>query len=253
MKNNDQQAAEMLLNNRIRKSKNNRLPVALRPQNCAQALDIQSEMIKQRHDDVKGWKCSLPLNKEQLVVAPIFADTVQTGEGCRLFCEDGKARIEPEIAFLLANDLPARETSYSEAEIDDSIEGCFMALELMQDRFSHQNDVTFYEKLADCLVNQGLFIGPEIDKQQAYLASEINISFKQSNNSQSFRGKHPNQLPQKPLYWLINYMTQRGVSFTAGQFIITGSYAGIVEVELNCSVEIQYSGLGSYQVTFTEG
>ena len=257
MKNAYQIAAKQLLNNRIREPKECRLAAEHRPQNSEQALNIQAQIITLRNDKVGAWKCSLPLNKEQLIVAPIFADTVQSGDQCCLFSEQGKVRIEPEIAFILATDLPARNSAYSETEIDDAVKSCHMALELMQDRFIGQKDVSFYEKLADCLVNQGLFIGPEIDKAQAYLSSQFTINFTQELNSQGaskqrFFGKHPNQLPQKPLHWLINYMTQRGVSFSAGQAIITGSYAGVVEVEFNAATEIEYEGLGKYQVTFIE-
>ncbi|PKG38798.1 hydratase [Psychromonas sp. Urea-02u-13] len=252
MNNTDQIAAEQLLNNRIKTPKKLRLATELRPQNSEQALQIQSETIKLRSDEVAGWKCSLPLNEDQLIVAPLFSDTVQSGQQCSLFSENGKARVEPEIAFILGADLPASTNGYSEAEIDAAVDRCHMALELMQDRFSGQSDVSFYEKLADCLVNQGLFIGPEIDKASAYLANEFTITFNQEKNKQRFAGKHPNQLPQKPLHWLINYMSQRGVSFTAGQAIITGSYAGVVEVDFNCLTEIEYEGLGKYQVTFIE-
>jgi 2-keto-4-pentenoate hydratase len=252
MKNTYQIAAEQLLKNRIKAPKKVRLAAELRPQNSEQALHIQTETIKLRSDEVVGWKCSLPLNEEQLIVAPLFSDTVQSGQQCGLFSENEKARIEPEIAFILGADLPASTTGYSEAEIDAAVDRCHMALELMQDRFSGQSGISFYEKLADCLVNQGVFIGPEIDKSSTYLANEFMIRFNQGDNKQRFSGIHPNKLPQNPLHWLINYMTQRGVNFTAGQAIITGSYAGVVEVDFNCLTEIEYEALGKYQVTFIE-
>ena len=53
-----------------------------------------------------------------------------------------------------------------------------------------------------------------------------------------------------PLYWLINFMSKRGTDFKAGQAIITGSYAGIVEVEFDKQTEIEYVGLGKYNVEF---
>ncbi len=247
-----QQAAKQLLNNRQENISKVRLAENLRPENGEQALLVQAEMINLRSDEVAAWKCSLPLGEDQWVVAPIFSDTVQSGKQCHLFADKGVARIEPEIAFVLATDLPARAIGYSESEIDGAIQGCFMALELMQDRFNETDTPSFYEKLADCLVNQGLFIGPEIDKQKAYLTSEVKIAVSQSGNSQSFKGKHPNQLPQNPLHWLVNFMSKRGVSFKAGQAIITGSYAGVVEVEFKAVTTIEYVGLGKYQVTFNE-
>ncbi|MCW8996721.1 MAG: hydratase, partial [Psychromonas sp.] len=214
------------------------------------ALAIQAEMIMQRSDSVGGWKSLLPLAEDELIVAPIFSNTINQGAVCRLCADNQVARVEPEIAFVLAKDLPAQQQDYSHLEIDNAIEGCYMALELLQERFREDSGVGFYERVADCLLNQGLFIGPQIERTLAYAASEITINVSQAENQQTFAGKHPNQLPQNPLYWLINFMSKRGTNFTAGQAIITGSYAGVVEIPFDRQTEIEYVGLGKYRVEF---
>jgi len=244
------QAAITLLKRRAAATKAPCLDSELRPDSIEQALMIQAQMIAQRSDPVGGWKCLLPPAENQLVVAPIFADSINRGTSCHLFADSNVARIEPEIAFVLASDLPAQQQDHSDAQIDAALAGCYMALELMQDRFAENSGVEFYEKLADCLVNQGLFIGPEIDKALAYKASEITINVSQAGNTQRFAGKHPNRLPQNPLYWLINFMSKRGTDFKAGQAIITGSYAGIVDLNFDLPTEIEYQGLGKYTVEF---
>jgi len=246
------QAATTLLKRRVAGTKALRLDAAIRPDSLEEALMVQTQMISLRSDPVGGWKCLLPPAENQLVVAPIFADSINRGAICKLFADNDVARIEPEIAFVLAKDLPAQQQDYSEAQIDAALAGCYMALELMQDRFQENSGVEFYEKLADCLVNQGVFIGPQIDKSLAYKAGEITINVSQAGKTQSFAGKHPNQLPQNPLYWLINFMSKRGIDFKAGQAIITGSYAGIVEVDFAGKTEIEYQGLGKYTIEFKE-
>jgi 2-keto-4-pentenoate hydratase len=244
------QAATELLNRRVANTKLPSLEENIRPQSIEDALAIQTEMMMQRTDSIGGWKCLLPPAETQLVVAPIFANTINQGATCRLFADNGVARIEPEIAFVLGQDLPARKQDYTPADIDNALSSCHMALELMQDRFQVNSGVKFPEKLADCLVNQGLYLGPQIERSLAYKASEIKINVSQADQYQNFSGKHPNQLPQLPLYWLINFMSKRGIDFTAGQAIITGSYAGIVEVLFDCQTEIEYVGLGKYSVEF---
>jgi len=246
------QAARELLKRRKAGTKAPRLDEKQRPHSIADALAIQEQMIAQRQELIGGWKCLLPPAQNQLILAPIFTDTIYRGAHCKLFADNKKARIEPEIAFILGKDLPARQEDYSHSEIDDALAGCYMALELMQDRFAENSAVDFYEKLADCLVNQGLFIGPEIEKALAYQASTITIAVTQGEKRQTFAGKHPNQLPQNPLYWLINFMSKRGTDFKAGQAIITGSYAGIIELSFDQPTEIEYAGLGSYQIEFKE-
>ncbi|USD68000.1 hydratase [Vibrio sp. SCSIO 43136] len=247
-----QKAATELLKRRSAGTKAPRLAEEQRPQNIEDALNIQSSMIDLHSDKVGGWKCLLPLAEDKFIVAPIFADSVQQGDTCELFADNNLVRIEPEIAFVLKKPLVANPQGYSEDEINQAIGSCHMALELMQARFADDSGAEFLEKLADCLVNQGLYLGPEIEREKAFNASTIDITVSQESREQTFEGKHPNQLAQTPIYWLINYMTRRGVNFQAGEAIITGSYCGIVEVEFNQPTTITYQGVGKYQVTFSE-
>ena len=244
------QAATELLNRRSSAPQKNRLSSEIRPTSLDDALAIQQQIIAQRPDKVGGWKCLLPLDNDKLILAPIFADTIQKGKQCKIFSDNKVARIEPEIAFVLAKDLPAQQQDYSEPEIDAAIASCHMALELIQSRFDRDSGAEFNEMLADCLANQGLFIGPEIRKSAAYAAGEINLTVTQSDSVQTFTGQHPNLSAQKPIYWLINYMTKRGIDFKAGQAIITGSYAGVVEVQFDQLCEVEYQDLGKFQVQF---
>ncbi len=242
-------AAQHLLNLRLSTNKNERLEASLRANSIDDALLIHQEMIKQRTDHVGGWKCLLPLG-ENTIVAPIFSDTVQSGAECFLMPEEGKVAIEPEIVFVLAQDLPARKEGYTNQEIESAIGDCHMALELMQKRFVKDSGAQFSEGLADCLVNQGLYLGPKIEREAAFSASKIQLSLTQEGKTQEFNGVHPNEFPQAPVYWLIDFMSKRGTTFKAGEAITTGSYAGIVEVEFNKETHIIYQGIGEYKVTF---
>ncbi|MCL9775637.1 hydratase [Vibrio methylphosphonaticus] len=246
------QAAKELLNNRASGEKAPRMTEALRPKTLEDALQIQSSMIDLHTDKVGGWKCLQPLAEDKYIVAPIFAASVQNGERCELFADNDKARLEPEIAFVLSKSLPANPEGYSEEQINDAIGSCHMALELIQSRFANDSGAEFYEVLADGLVNQGLFIGPEIDRDKAFLAENVGVSITQGEQEQTFAGVHPNSLPTSPIYWLINFMTRRGTDFLAGEALITGSYCGVVEVDFEKPTLIKYEGLGEYQVTFKE-
>jgi len=248
-------AAQELLARRKSNQKGDQLAANIRPQNLDDALAIQFATVEATGKEIAGWKCLVPLNPEQMVVAPVLAGTVQSGATVNVeTTEPGKTLIEPEIGFVLGKDLPARDTAYTEQEIDEAIASCHMALELMQRRYLPNDDLTFFDKLADCLLNEGIFVGPEITKEQAYQAAKINITFDTkaqdgSIESTNYDGKHPNLSAHKPVYWLINFMRERGVSFKKGQAIITGSYAGAIEVPAD-TMDITYEGLGKYQVTF---
>ncbi|MGF1840681.1 2-keto-4-pentenoate hydratase [Vibrio atlanticus] len=247
-----EQAANELLSRRIAGTKAPRLSERYRPTSLDDALAIQAAMVDLNRSKVGGWKCLLPLSEEKLIVAPIFEDSVQFGSECEAFSDNGVVRIEPEIAFVLAKPLPANSNGYTEEQVNEAIGSCRMALELIQSRFADDSGVEFYEVLADGLANQGLFLGPELSKESAFAAANFEIAITQDEKVQAFTGKHPNSLPQTPIYWLINTMTQRGVSFEAGEAIITGSYCGVVEVEFDQLTTVRYDELGEYEVIFKQ-
>ncbi len=244
------QAAKQLVSRRQNKLQGARLEESIRPTNIEEALAIQAAVTDMSGEVVAGWKCLLPLAEDQFIVAPILGEAIINQTVCPIITVAGCARFEPEIAFVLGADLPARAEDYSDQEIDDAIGHSHLALELIKGRFETSAEPDFYEKLADCLTNQGVYIGPEINKADAYQAATIAITVTQNQRKTNHDGKHPNGLPATPVYWLINYMSKRGISFSKGQAIITGSYAGVLEAELNAICEIEYAGLGNISIEF---
>jgi 2-keto-4-pentenoate hydratase len=105
--------------------------------------------------------------------------------------------------------------------------------------------------LADGLVNQGLFIGPQVDNLAAYHAHEFDLTLTHSGKTQQLTAKHPNGNPRAPLYWLVEFLRSQGQGVVAGQAIITGSFAGVLDVPLGQTIRLEYAGLGTLDVNFT--
>ena len=156
------------------------------------------------------------------------------------------------VYFLMkgAKNIPIKSNDYSETEIVDSIGSAHMALELMQSRFADGAGQSFYENLADCMFNQGVYVGPELDKNTAINTSKVKITVAQGAKVREFEGEHPNKRAIDGLIWLVNYMNARGVELKAGAVIITGSFKGIVDMTFDIETTISYEGLGEYQVNF---
>jgi 2-keto-4-pentenoate hydratase len=153
--------------------------------------------------------------------------------------------------FIFGQDLPPRTEPYTPADVDAAIARTHMALELMHSRYADLNAVSFADNLADGLVNQGLFIGPEVDAEAARATAQMTITVTYADGTSSqHQGKHPNGQPRAPLYWLAEFLRQRGEGIVAGQAVITGSFAGILDVPLSEAVVIDYEGLGRMTVNF---
>lgn len=240
-------AAQELLSRRKAGINAPRLDESYRPTSIDDALAIQSEMAS--IETIGGWKCLLPPAEGKIIAAPIF--NVQKDNAIvDLFEDKAVARVEPEICFVLSKNIPVKTDEYSEAEIIDAIGSAHMALELMQSRYADDAEQSFYESLADCMLNQGVYVGPEINKTIAINTSTVQIIVTQGDEIREIEGKHPNKRAIDGLLWLVNYMNSRGVELKAGAAIITGSFKGIVNMTFDVETTISYKGLGEYKVTF---
>jgi len=252
-----QKAAAILVERRQTGIQGNRLPQELRPGNAQQALSIQaavSDLWCELEDDtIGGWKC-LVSSEEKPIVGPIYTRTINSVAPVAIWpkpADKNLARIEPELAFFFGKDLPPRTEPYTPAEVDAAISRTHMALELIGCRYTDPSSCEFPEMLADGLVNQGLFIGPQVDNELARNAGEFAINVRHGIEVSDHQGKHPNRNPRAPLYWLAEFLRSRGQGIIAGQAVITGSFAGVFEVPINANITLEYAGLGMMEVSFT--
>ncbi|WP_299195518.1 hypothetical protein [uncultured Amphritea sp.] len=253
-------AAQALLTRRLNQQITGPLPSEQRPATVEEALAIQQSLIQQMAlagQGVGGWKCALPIAIDGLenvpVIAPIFSSTLYTGSPCPIQPDQGVCKIEPEIAFRFGHDLPHRGEPYSEAEILNAMSGAHLALELILSRYAEPDSVSYLEHLADCLFNQGLFVGPQITVEQACAASEIRFVLTDASLDEGCRqiaGKHPSIYPQLPLFWMVNFLTQRGIDIKAGQLVITSSYAGVLELQPDVDFSLAYEKYGEILLRF---
>lgn len=232
-----------------------RLPAGCRPQSLGQAFAVQQRtaqlLLEGRQDGIAAWKSALP-SPEKTVVAPIYASTVAYAEAGPIAARTDVLRIEPEIAFEIAQDLPARAQPYTEAEIDAAIGGARLALEVLGCRYASPEHASLPELLADHMFNLGLVLGPRIASPHAAPGSmSITLSVDGAEIEQH-AGIHPNDRPKAGLYWLANFLRGQGLGLRAGQHVITGSYAGFLDVPANRDVELAYGDIGVLRLRFSK-
>jgi 2-keto-4-pentenoate hydratase len=248
------------------------LPAALRPKNFAEAFALQQAVgclfAGVNADAVAGWKCALP-SADKTVIGAIYEATVQvqsvatvienelanTVSVCLLHPDSEElARVEPELAFELAKDLPPQSTRYTNAEIDMAIGKTRLALELIQSRYDDPVQATFFDALADGLVNQGLWLGPEINVSATTNLSGFELRLSSDKGlAEVIAGCHPNTNPRAGLYWLVNFLSEQGIGLRRGQHIITGSYAGLLKLPMGEKITICCGDLATYTIQFEPG
>lgn len=244
------QAAQILAERRRNGLQGERLPDSCRPRDLESALAVQTQVTRELDESIGGWKCLLPSEK-RLVLAPIFAGDIHRAAPVSVWAPQGKARIEPELGFVLGRDLPARDEPYTPEEVDGAIAHTHLVLELIHSRYEDPSLAEFPEMLADGLLNQGLFIGPVVDPDMAQSATELAITLHSKSAGTDYRqGHHPYTNPRAPLYWLADFLRSRGQGLKAGELVITGSYAGVLNAPLEEPVRVQFGELGELGVSF---
>lgn len=245
-------AAQFLFAARKRGTPGLRIPAECRPSSVADALAIQQRMTELIGAPIGGWKCSVPAEARPVLAAPIFAPTIRTASPYPVIGTGDTAKIEPEIAFVLGRDLPARATPYSEVEIRAAVREARLVLEIMGTRYEDPASIAFPELLADHISNQGLFVGPVVvdalDRPLEAFAVRVQakgIEFATRD------GRHPDAHPLRPLYWLANHLAATATPLRAGQIVTTGSYCGVLDVPVETPLRFHYGDLGTLQVTLT--
>lgn len=249
-------AARHLIAARLAKRPGARLPESARPADCDTALAVQRRVGQLLGLAIGGWKCSVPTPERPIAAAPIYAPTISTNSPCRIIPIDGMARIEPEIAFVMACDLPARSEPYAEAEVRTAIREIRLVLELIGTRYADPATVTYPELLADGIANQGLFLGPSVPEALNQRCEAFVITVEEPQALLLARdGKHPDGHPLRPLVWLANFLASRSSNgnqgLRAGQIVTTGSYAGVLDVPMATPLSVRFGELGTLSVQFS--
>ena len=243
-------AATMLAARRNSGEQGPRLPDWCRPSDSDTALAIQTSVAARLKAVTGGWKCGLPV-ADGPVLAPIHAGTIHRVSPCTALARSGHVRVEPELAFILGHDLPPRAAPYTPAEVDAAIVATHLALELIDSRYAVPSEIGFIEHLADGLLNQGLFLGPEVDSGQARGAANLALRLQIGTGTETLLdGAHSATDPRAPLYWLAEFLRGRGQGLQAGQVVITGSYAGSIDLPIGQNISIGYGELGMLAVHF---
>lgn len=245
-------AAAALVRARLEGGRLATLPGPNLPSSLAQGFAIQQQVGPLAGKTVGGWKCALP-PAGKWIVAPIYSDSIVKDERYQLAADADKARIEPELACVLAHDLPARAEPYTAEQIAEAISDVHVALEVIDCRYTDPHTLPFEQLLADGLFNHGLVLGAPITlSNAASMPSELDITLSDATAELvHIKGRHPDGNPLLPIVWLANFLSTQGIGLQAGQVIITGSYAGVLDVPVNQPLHVQFGKAGSLSVHFS--
>ncbi|MFB6112959.1 MAG: 2-keto-4-pentenoate hydratase [Halodesulfurarchaeum sp.] len=216
-----------------------------------EAYEIQSRLLEHRIEDggrVVGHKIGLTSEgiQEQFDVdEPDFGRLLDS-----MFLEDGivpmgdliAPRIEPEVGFLLGDDLQPPVTALDALR---ATEGILPVLEVIDSRIRDW-DIEIEDTIADNASSAAFLAGAEITSVSGIDLSLEGVKLLRNGTVvESGVGAAVLGHPARAVSWLANRMDDLGASIEAGDIVISGSVTPAVDIEPGDTVTVEFTSMGT--------
>jgi 2-keto-4-pentenoate hydratase len=158
---------------------------------------------------------------------------------------------EPEFAFRMRADLPARSTPYTTQQVLDAVDTLHPAIEIPDSRFSDFVGAGEAQLIADNACAHLFVLGPAAasDWRSLDLVEQRPVV---TMRGQQFIGHGRNVLgdPRIALTWLANELRQLGVTLKAGRVVTTGTCHAPLPIQAGYFFAADFGVLGKVAVGF---
>jgi 2-keto-4-pentenoate hydratase len=230
----------------------------LRPRDRIEAYAIQAEIEKFSSESLFGWKIAATseagqkhINVDGPMAGRILAETVLPDGGTASMAGNEMRVAEPEFAFRMRVDLPARTTPYTMQQVLDAVDTLHPAIEIPDSRFADFVSAGAPQIIADNACAHLFVLGPAAtaDWRSMDLVEERPVI---TMRGQQFAGHGKNVLgdPRIALTWLANELRQLGVTLKAGRVVTTGTCHAPLPIQSGDFCAADFGSLGKVSVGF---
>jgi hypothetical protein len=209
------------------------------PKSWIEAMDIQEKVLFEMGETIGAWKVGIGETPEGVMSAPLKKRSFRQG---RFIEQDlpalGVQGFEVEVAFFIS---PEGQIKYMAP-----------AIEWVQSRFMGWPNVKAEFQWADSLNHGGLWVGLPLVINEDLDWMNLEIMVQQDNQRKSvIKGRNPAGDPRGLLAGFIRQGKNRRSSSDVSGWVTTGSYVGLLPVEINQTVpillEVAIQGVGSIE------
>jgi len=231
-----EQAGEWLFKAHAGRKRFAPLPASLAPRSLAEAYAIQAEYVGMRARTlgrVAGYKIALTtqamrkmVGLEDSIAGDMLEKTIFRGAARVRAADYVHLLVEFEIAFELAEDLPAIGAPYTRERVALAVGAAMPALELADDRDADYESLpqNALMLVADNAWNEGAVLGAPVQDWRAIdLAALRGVATINGKKAGEGRGKEVMGHPLEALAWVANNLAARGLGLWRSDVVITGS------------------------------
>jgi len=234
------------------------LDASLRPRDRIEAYAIQASIEQFSAQSLFGWKIAATseagqkhINVAGPMAGRILAETVIPDGGTAAMAGNEMRVAEPEFAFRMRVDLPARATPYTVQQVLDAVDTLHPAIEIPDSRFSDFASAGEAQLIADNACAHLFVLGPAAgaDWRAMDLVEERPVT---TIRGQHYVGHGRNVLgdPRIALTWLANELRQLGVTLKAGRIVTTGTCHSPLPIQAGDFCAVDFGVLGKVSVGF---
>ena len=224
--------------------------------NVASAYDIQAEVVQARLDRghvVVGAKLgltSIAKQKQMNVSEPLYGwltSDMQIDTEASLRCNDFiQPRCEPEIAFLLGNDLNGAHISA--VHVLAATQYIFAAVDVLDSRFAGYS-FTLPDVAADNSSSAGFTLGGTAINPEGLNLRTLGCAFEKNGQLiATASGAAVLGHPASSVAWLVRKLATRGEGLKAGHIILSGAITEAVAVEPGDCITARFDQLGTVEI-----
>src|SRR5256885_12147195 len=202
----------------------------LKPQDRTEGYAIQAAIERYSTTHLFGWKIAATseagqkhINVDGPMAGRILDETVIPDGGTASMAGNEMRVAEPEFAFRMRVDLPARPTPYTVQQVLDAVDTLHPAIEIPDSRFADFVSAGAAQIIADNACAHLFVLGPAAtaDWRSMDLVEERPVV---SLHDQQFIGHGKNVLgdPRVALTWLAHELRHLGGTLKAGRILTTG-------------------------------
>ena len=218
------------------------------------AYRLQARALELSGLPIVGWKIGATNPKAQAMLAtdrPFYGPIPARGlmaSATSLQAVPGISGAEVEVAFILSEDLPRRESAYGEEEILRAIAAAHPVIEIIGLRQRVEGPASAWRVAADFGGNVALVHGPPIDGWRDLAATAIEARCLVDGELQG-QGTGDMVLggPLRSLAWLAD----NGPGLQAGQWVSTGTITGLAPVAADNHIVGDFGALGRVELRMT--
>lgn len=236
------------------------MPESLRPADRREAYAMQALLERSSSAPLFGWKIAAtskagqahigvdgPLAGRILAerVLPDGATTSLTGNAMRV--------AEVEFAFRMGRDLAPRGFAYGQDEVLDAVASLHPAIEVPDSRFVDFVAAGRVQLVADNACAHEFVLGTSTGAawRGLDLAAYKPVARMPGRPDQAGLGANVLGDPRLALTWLVNELSELGVTLKAGEVVTTGTCVAPIAIAPGDAIEADFGVLGRVGVSFS--